>query len=366
MLDIMQKAKETIHILEKLLPVFSFLTPFLILYHLYPDSFQITYQGRTFYLFFLWLVSLEIILNWEGIRTHISTLKPVRTISLIVSLLLPTIYIVVANYCGLNAIIVEVAKKNNVPLADLMPLSTEYLVFTVLFALIILLAHGKKRLMDFSIATFLLGSIGAIFAIDDFYPYGRFTPFQILVPATAKLAASVLNLMGYETRMFLISNPEWGSMPYLEITNTQPPTGFGIAWPCAGVESLLIYMVTILLFLKKASIPWKHKIVYLVIGAAITYVINILRVVSIFVISISGGDVWTFHNYYGWLFSIIWIISYPLIIIGSRILWRKIRNWKAIHDVSESSKAENISFGKGENVLGGSSVVRQPKVPPFR
>jgi len=87
-------------------------------------------------------------------------------------------------------------------------------------------------------------------------------------------------------------------------------------------------MVTLVLFLKKASIPWKHKIVYLAIGAVITYVINILRVVTLFVISINDGDVWAFHNYYGWLYSATWIVSYPLIIIGSRILWRRIRRGK--------------------------------------
>ena len=348
MLYILQKVKENIHILEKLLPLLSFIPPFLIMYSLDPKSFFVTYPGRTFYLFFLWLISLEIAFNWEKLQKNASSkLKSIRTIASIISLLFPTIYVViyvvVANYRGLNAIIMVSTILSNAPSARLayLMLSMEYLVSAVLFALVILLAYGINGLMDFSIPVSFLGIVGVIYTIDYLYPFGKFTPFQILVPATATLAASVLNLMGYQTRISLTSNhPEWGSMPYLEIMNTQPPIGFGIAWPCAGVESLLIYTVTLLLFLKKASIPWKHRIVYLVIGAAITYVINILRVVTIFVISINGGDVWAFHNYYAWLYSIIWIISYPLIIIGSRILWRKIRDWKAVHDVSEASKID--------------------------
>jgi len=31
-----------------------------------------------------------------------------------------------------------------------------------------------------------------------------------------------------------------------------------------------------------------------------------------------------FHDYYGELYAITWILSYPLIIIGSRILWRRL------------------------------------------
>jgi len=331
-----------VSIIIRLLPVLSFAVPFAILYCLYPLSFQKTYQGRTFYLFFLWLVFLEIILNWGKVRKfQISKLKSIRIISLIILLLLPTIYVVVANYYGLNALIVETAKQNNIPLAEYMPLSTEYMVFAVLFALIILLAHGGKGVMDFSIPTFFLASIGVIYTIDDLYPYAWFTPFQILVPSTAMLAANVLNLMGYPTKISLITHPEYGTLPYLSERypkNPLNPVGFGIAWPCAGVESLLIYAVTTALFLKKLSIPWKHGLIYFIIGAVITYVINIFRIVTMFIIAMNGGDIWVFHDYYGWLYSVTWIISYPLIIIGSRILWGKIRNWKAIHDVWESSE----------------------------
>lgn len=338
---LLQKARENIHILENLLPVISFIIPFLILYYLYPNTFQITYQGRTFFLFFLWLASLEIILNWgKTSNNRICELKTARKVFYITSLALPAIYVVVANYFGLNDIIIEAAKLGNVPLADLVPLSIEYIVFAVLFTLIILL--GNRRIMNFSISTFFLMSIGIIYAIDDLYPYGRFTPFQILVPATVTLAANVLDLMGYQTSIQFMNDPYYGSMPMLSALDPNEGNfaSFSIAWPCAGVESLIIYTITILLFLKKTSVPWKQGIVYLVVGAVITYVINILRIVTVFVISIKGGDVWAFHNYYGWLYSLTWIVSYPLIIIGSRILWRKIRNWETKHDVSDLSKTK--------------------------
>jgi exosortase/archaeosortase family protein len=78
-----------------------------------------------------------------------------------------------------------------------------------------------------------------------------------------------------------------------------------------------------LLFLKKSDIPRLHKAIYFAVGAAVTYFINILRIVTLFLLGLSGGDVWTFHDYYGQFYSAIWIMTYPLIIIGSQALWSK-------------------------------------------
>jgi exosortase/archaeosortase family protein len=269
---------------------------------------------------------METIFNREKIqKTQITTLKPVQRFSLAISLLLPLIYVVVSKYFGLDSLIAGFAIQNNVPAAELLPLSLEYLVFTILFILIISLMHGSENLMDFSLSIFFLASIGVLYAVDDLHPYGQFTPFQALVPTTATLAAKVLNLMGYHTQIQFTNDPIHGSLPTLITWDPQGGTytTFSIAWPCAGVESLLIYTMTLLLFFKKTVIPWKQRALYFVIGAATTYLVNISRVVAVFVISLNGGDVWTFHNFYGWLFSITWIVVYPFIIIGIRNNWKR-------------------------------------------
>ena len=313
----------------KILIIFlSFAIPFTVLYYLDAQSFNLTWKGRTFYLFFIWLFVLELVLNWEKYRSEtaskLSSTK--RIFALCIALLLPTVYVVVANFFGLNVMIVDLARQFNVPWVDWMPLSTEYLVFTVFFALIVLLAYGLGGLTDFSLSTFFLGAIGVVYMIDNLYPCGRFTPFQIFVPTTATLATNVLNSMGYHT---LLQNS--GSMPDLAIWDSQGKVArFSIAWPCSGVESLLIYTVTVLLFLKKIAIPWKKRIIYFMIGATVTYFINVLRIVTIFVIAIDGGDYMYFHDYYGQLYSITWIMSYLLIIMGSRILWSKIKSRTAM------------------------------------
>jgi len=80
-----------------------------------------------------------------------------------------------------------------------------------------------------------------------------------------------------------------------------------------------------LLFLRKTDISWKQKIIYFVIGAIVTYFINVLRIVTIFTIAVYQGNISAFHNYYGPLYSIIWIVSYPIMIIGSRVLWSELK-----------------------------------------
>jgi thaumarchaeosortase len=309
--------------LVKLLPLLAFAVPLLWLYFLYPASFELMWKGRTFQLFFIWLIALELILSWENLQPNKMD-KPTsaKTLAFTTALLLPTVYVVFSNYLGLNVAIADAAKQSGVTWWDSMALSTEYLVFAVLFCLMVFLQFGKKGLKDFSVPVFFLGVVGILYTIDNVYPYGQFTPFQLLVPTTATLATAVLNVMGYQTSLTAA-----GSLPRLTATDPANPlrtATFDIAWPCAGIESLLIFTVVALLFLKRMPISWKAKTVYFAVGAAVTYLINILRIVTIFTIGMNGGDVQTFHFYYGPLYSIAWIVSYPLIILGSQSLWRKI------------------------------------------
>ena len=313
--------------LMKLLPLVAFALPLLWLYLLDAGSFEAMWKGRTFQLFFIWLIGLELVLSWENIQPNKMD-KPIsaKTLAFLTVLLLPTVYVLLSNYFGLNAAIADAARQSGVTWWDSMALSTEYLVFTVLFCLTIFLQFGKKGLKDFSVPAFFLGMVGFLYTIDNFYPYGQFTPFQLLVPTTATFAAAALSVMGYQTDLNVA-----GSMPRLTATdpaNSLRTATFDIAWPCAGIESLLIFTVVALLFLKRMPISWKAKIGYFAVGAAVTYFINILRIATIFTIGMNGGDVQLFHLYYGPLYSIAWIISYPLMILGSQALWCKITNRK--------------------------------------
>jgi thaumarchaeosortase len=324
--------EEHIGLFRKLLPILALAVPIVLLYALYPKSFEGdatwegTWQGRFFYIFFLWIISLETIWNWEMLKKNRTTTLEkfiYAQIGLGYVSMLPTIYVIAANFHGLNTLIASLAKQQGVYWSNLMPLSAEYFAFAALFVAIILLIYGRRGIKNYLVSAVFPVIIGALYVVDDMYPFGRFTPFQLIVQPTAYLATGALNLMGYHTRWLGNLN----NMPtYLAWdVHGNYSLSFSIAWPCAGVESLVIYTAIILLFLRRSDISRWSKVAYFVIGAVVTYVINILRIVSIYLVSMNHGDWLQFHNIYGPLYSISWIISYPLIIIGSQLLWSRIK-----------------------------------------
>lgn len=98
------------------------------------------------------------------------------------------------------------------------------------------------------------------------------------------------------------------------------------------------------LFFKGSAIRRVYKIACFVIGAFITYFINILRVVSFFVIMLNGGSMQTFqefHDYYGPLYSVLWITSYPLILIEIHALSVRFSNMRR--------NAEQLNLAASQN-----------------
>ncbi|MFW6110825.1 MAG: exosortase/archaeosortase family protein [Thermoproteota archaeon] len=324
---VITEAKGNLRFWVRFSVIVSFLVAFVWLYVLHPVSFGATWQGRSYYLFFLWLAVLEWV--WEGSSdTQLTGKSRLRVVVFAVTLTLPMVYVFVSNYLGLNAAVVNYflsalygGDRGYLWWAEQMPLTIEYLVFGGLWLVINWVAYGRRKLGEFSISASLLVIVGVVYLMDNLYPNGGFLVFQFPVLATATLASLVLNILGYATVVTPVTSGRYGNMP--QLTVIQPRVSFNIAWPCAGVESLLIYTVTILLFLKKTGIPFKRKAIYFALGGVVTYFINILRIVSIYLIAINGGNVDAFHNYYGPLYSIIWIITYPLIIIGIQNLQRK-------------------------------------------
>jgi exosortase/archaeosortase family protein len=324
----------------------AFVAPLVWLYFLDPLSFEAMWKGRTFDLFFVWLIALELILSWEDFReTKLTKKLSLRTIGLAVALVAPTIYVWASYYLGLNQAITTWSLSNNVvgQWAESMPLSLEYLAFAAFFTIIVFLTFGKKGAIGYLLPTFFMVIVGAIYIIDNVYPYGKFTLFQAFVPTTASIAAWIFNLMGYNTTLAQPDGFTNGSMPTLTVSGPVGTASFAIAWPCAGIESLLIYTVVILLFLKRIPISWKSKVGLFTLGAVVTYFINIFRIISIFMLGMQyngyTAQVDFFHKYYGPLYSISWILVYPIIILASLGLWHRFRTKKQAA-LEETAKLE--------------------------
>lgn len=366
---------------------FSIVLPILVLYIFDPNSFESTWKGRFPYVFFLWLFFLELALGWERLpKKTFSKSKWVRAPVAVVAMAVPTAYAIGTYMFGLRQEVIEVGSLLGLPpfgydkafLTDHWPLSFEYLVFTAFFTASILLTYGVKGLRRFSVSLFFLGAIGASYTTDTFYPFGTLILLQKIVPLTASSAANVLNWMGYKARLFHYElTRQVGNRMIKELINIiwiggeEPQLVFAINWPCAGVHSLFIYTFVILLFLKEAPFYLQREVVYgavpkrlrfmveserlsflmqrkttrkavlaaealivnvlrmvpvltiVVVGAVGTFIVNVLRIASIYIIGINVGPeaAVVFHSYYGELYFIVWILLYLFaIIFGSRIL----------------------------------------------
>jgi thaumarchaeosortase len=325
----------------KLLPLIAFTVPLVLLLILNPldpylnlsvqNSFQSMWKGRTFQLFFIWLVALEFILSWENIKIKITRAQKTKVFAYGLVLLLPTLFVVSEYYLGLNGAIANLSAQSSVAFSGSMPLAIEYLVFSLLFCLTVFLSFGKKGLTGFALPALFVGLVGFLYTIDNFFPYGQFTPFQLLVPTTASFAAGVLGLMSYT----VVSGTEFGTgMPTLQVTGSLGTAKFAVAWPCAGIESLLIFTAVTLLFLKRMNISWKKKLGFFAFGAAVTYFINVLRIANLFILGtqygVESSQVQSFHFYLGPLYAMAWIVSYPMLLLASQDLWGRIKDKRSM------------------------------------
>jgi thaumarchaeosortase len=144
-------------------------------------------------------------------------------------------------------------------------------------------------------------------------------PIQSFVPFTSSIVAFVLQQTGHAVQMGVLNS---GGVQML-VNNAY---AFLIYWPCAGIHSLFIYTFVILLFLKNANMSLGAKAICLTVGAVGTFFVNVLRIVSIINITITSGDVagQYFHNYYGELYFLGWIVFYLFaLVLVQRVLMNR-------------------------------------------
>jgi len=285
--------------------------------------FDLTWKGRMFYLFFVWLLLLESILDWEVIVEKQPTFQNrFRVFLACIFATVPSVYILSVNFLGLDQMILSFGQALQIRpdfINGHWPLSVEYLILISFFIFAIWLVYGLAGLKSFSISLSLLAGIGVIYLVDTIWPFGTFKPMQLLVVPTAAFATTLLEFLGYNvTLTYPISSSEYGSLPLMIVTAGGETVRANIAWPCAGVHSLLLFTLITLVFFKKTTMQRDRKIIFFLVGAAGTYLTNIFRIASFFTISVHyGSDTGeVFHNSYGELYFIAWMLLYFILMIA--------------------------------------------------
>ncbi len=292
--------------------------------------FDYTWKGRLFLLFFVWLFALESFMGIKPLNEELKNRRrgKIKLAIILLCALIPLIYIIAINYLGFDQVILNLGsfirldywKANwaywENSLTGDWPMSMEYVVFSVSFVATVFLAYGKKGLKTFAISAALVTGIAVIYMIDTMYPAGAFKPFEALALPTAACAAVVLEAMGLHFMMFY--QPGTSSAPVISLNAGGSTVQTGIAWPCAGVQSLFLFTVIILLMFKKSGIPGYRQAIYFIIGAVGTYLVNVARIVSYFVILLNQGQdaALVFHNVYGEMYFFSWILVYIVLIVG--------------------------------------------------
>ena len=289
--------------------------------------FELTWKGRMFLLVFLWLFLVESAVDWRKLVDEKPKNRNIILASLVLALI-PMIYIIATNFLGLDLTILKIGHNifgirsvsgTNVP-EDFLhlswPISCEYIVFTVFFIGAVILAYKMKGLKTLSISLALLGGIGVAYLFDTIYPFGVFRPLQAFALPTSATAAALFDLLGYSVRLAFPAYGVEPPLPNLTVTMGGKTASVSIAWACAGVQSLLLYVLIILVFFKKADISPFRKLAYFVIGLFGTFFVNVLRIFSIVLIMLnSGNDAgMVFHNTYGEIYSVVWIFLFILLI----------------------------------------------------
>jgi len=297
-----------------------------------------TWKGRMFYLIFLWLLFIESIIDWNNIIAN----KPKTTSKMVAALIfasIPTFYILAVNFLGLNQLILNLGEYFNIGAGDFIyfhwPLSCEYLVFATFFIAATAIAYKTQGLKTFSISFAFFGGISIAYMFDTIFPFGVFKPLQAFALPTAATTTALFDLLGYTARLTFPLRYGTSNLPSLTVSAGGKSASVAIAWACAGVQSLLLYVLIILVFFKKANISAFRKLAYFIIGLFGTFFVNVLRIFSIVIIMMNYGSEagFAFHDTYGELYFLTWISLYILLIVCIQRFMLIEKTRQAIHKI---------------------------------
>jgi thaumarchaeosortase len=290
-------------------------------------TFDLTWKGRMFLAIFGWFMVMETAFGWQEINDK----KPKNRFLLVASLVcavVPTVYVLAINFFGLDFELSKWGYNIGIPSvtaanapSDFLhlqwPLSMEYVVFFAFFTAAMMFAYKPRGLKIFSISLVFLGGIAVAYMLDTIYPFGVVRPLQEMTLPTAATAAALFDILGYKVMLSYPTTVGDSLLPSLTVGIGDRSAGVSIAWACAGVYSLLLYVLIILVFFKRTNISGFRKVLYFFIGLFGTFFANVFRIYAILIVNLQSGReaMMVFHNTWGELFGFGWIFGFILLIV---------------------------------------------------
>jgi len=286
-----------------LFPILASL-PILFLIAIDFDSFRYNWGGRGGLLFTLFFVWIEWAEAKGAVKTRFSKKAYIGIASFLAGALA---YSMAVSFWGLAEAIVQFGRAIQVPELYNWRWLWDYVIFVVFFVCITILFFGIRGVRRFTATCVYSVGMLLIMLLDVYYPQSSLGIFQAIVPPIMVLVTFLLGVAG-------IPYEAWGNL--LIIQGRHGVLFLGIYWPCAGVHSMLIYLLVIAVVMVKLEAPLIRKFIYILAGAVGTFFVNVIRLFLVCVYgAVISSDIRFFHETIGEVLFLIWFVAYLIVII---------------------------------------------------
>jgi len=186
----------------------------------------------------------------------------------------------------------------------------DYLAFFTFLIVAISITYKIKALRSLPSAGVYLLGMTIVLLLDSYLPFDALGPFEIIVSPMLYVVAAVIRLS------------QLGSVAVLE--NTMTLSGargsfqISVFWPSAGVHSMIIYSLLILLFLVRIRTTMKRRILYFSLGAIGTFLLNLLRIFAlalyVLLVTTDFSKFEEFHATIGEIMFLPWILTFAYLV----------------------------------------------------
>ncbi len=204
----------------------------------------------------------------------------------------------------------------------------DYILYALFILSIVAFSFGVFKIKYFPTPLVFLSGMAFILLLDATFPYGSIESLQVLIQPI--LVATVFLLRAVGVRVELVgfdSLAVWGHKGFLIID---------MYWQCAGILSMTIYLLVIIILMVKLDTTVTRKLVFATLGAIGTFLVNIIR---IFLIIYYGAfidvNLRMFHESIGEVLFTVWIVIYLLTITAIEI--RSTRNARHLDNIPPSA-----------------------------
>ena len=275
----------------------------------YPGTFYLSWNvGRGGLLFAIVFIAAEVIGSNQKINS--------KKFYLIIAALSITVgYFIAIEELGLKESIRAAASIYNVQIQESWTLMWDFIIMVLYVSICLSILYGKKGFKIAPAGLVFIAGIVVILSLDAFFPKDTLGPLQYIVPLYLQIDQGLIRLIDSSIINLGPDGPLVSARDnMLALNGLQGPMNLIVFWPSAGVHSMIIYSLIMLIFFLKMNIPLKRKLTYFLMGTIGTAMINIIRILSLslFALIVSANPIsWqSFHSIAGEIIFIPWLFIY--------------------------------------------------------